>query len=300
MGAVRLFALVWGAAGLAACSFVPPTGAAGGGDDDGPVAADAAVDTPEPQPEDDDGDGVGNATDNCRDDANATQADEDGDGRGNVCDNCPHLANTDQADGESDGVGDLCDPEPSSGGNRIELFLGFDDPAELTGWSFAGNTGFVVAGGKLTITGTDLAIVWRDGLGVTTDHVTTEVTYDAVDAARQFRGATIMSRFGRSNDFGRGAGCGEMRDSTIFSGAAFFDTVQFNGAGFFHDVAFTGATVAAGHTQRYTVQSPASNQFSCRVGATTYTAPVPSQNGTGINFAVWGATASFSYLVVID
>ena len=75
---------------------------------------------------DTDGDGVPNTTDNCPMVANATQHDEDKDARGDVCDNCPHLANPDQANTDGDGVGNLCDPNPAAAGDKITLFIPFD------------------------------------------------------------------------------------------------------------------------------------------------------------------------------
>jgi hypothetical protein len=76
--------------------------------------------------DDSDGDGVPDATDNCPDVANPTQADADGDGIGDACetptngdsdgdgvpdatDNCPDVANPTQADADGDGVGDACE-----------------------------------------------------------------------------------------------------------------------------------------------------------------------------------------------
>ncbi len=99
--------------------------------------------TPRPKPSpcditaanDWDQDGVGNAIDNCRFDANGSQADTDRDGRGDACDpfagdptddagdrdgvganvdNCPFVANPSQADGDADGVGDACDLCPAA------------------------------------------------------------------------------------------------------------------------------------------------------------------------------------------
>ena len=85
-------------------------------------------------PTDFDNDGVLNGADNCPNLANPTQHDEDGDAIGDTCDNCPHVSNVNQANADSDGVGDVCDPRPTTAGDKIALFLGFDQalPAGVT------------------------------------------------------------------------------------------------------------------------------------------------------------------------
>lgn len=89
---------------------------------------------------DTDGDGVLNAADNCPTVANASQHDEDGDKVGDACDNCPHLANADQANEDGDGVGTLCDPNPTTPGDKISLFLPFDQPTLPAGVLTVGGT----------------------------------------------------------------------------------------------------------------------------------------------------------------
>ncbi len=117
---------------------------------DAPPLDDAMLDGPaiDGPPSDTDADGIANAVDNCPDKANADQHDEDGDTLGDVCDNCPHVANTNQADvmegaAGADGVGDACDPRPTTPGDKIDVFLGFQAmPSNVTfsqGWTVTGD-----------------------------------------------------------------------------------------------------------------------------------------------------------------
>jgi Thrombospondin type 3 repeat len=128
--------------GLSCINQVCISGDGGGEDplpDGGPI-----VDGPV-SPTDFDGDGVVNGADNCPNLANPTQHDEDADKIGDACDNCPHLANATQANSDGDGVGDACDPKPVTAGDKIALFLGFDQnlPAGVTTvgpWTRSGDT----------------------------------------------------------------------------------------------------------------------------------------------------------------
>ncbi|HSD89262.1 MAG TPA: thrombospondin type 3 repeat-containing protein [Kofleriaceae bacterium] len=251
---------------------------------------------------DTDGDGITDGSDNCPALANADQANEDGDGPGDVCDNCPHMVNADQANADADGVGDVCDPRPGTA-DHIVLFLPFNSANDIAGWTGAGtNNTFVVTGGALEQQGTtDLAILWKNGLGYTDQWVTTRVTYNTINNGQQFRGVAIMSDFERSTDFGHGGGCGEMRDSVFMGGVAFRNAVIYNGSGFNNVSGGTSqADVAGGHSQVYRTRIAGDGTLECLVGTSTYTRTIGAQSGTGINFSVWGATAKFDYLIVID
>lgn len=310
---------------LSGCSFAP-SGTGNPGQDDATTTHDAPAhghdaavdgaaprDTPPPDapPVDTDGDGIPDVNDNCPMFANPQQADEDSDGVGDACDNCPHISNADQANvGETtagavaDGVGDACDPQPTVGGNQILLFLPFNDASEVTDWQSAGNVSATVTGGSLVIHATDLEIFWANSLNVPNAYITTAVTYGALTTApnQEFFGAALMTRFARASSFGTGAGCGEMIDTDANNGDAFDNLVTFGGGAFHANVNGGGTPdVAAGHSAVYTVHGVAgATKIECSVGGTTI-APtsIGTQAGTGINFAVWGATASFHYLVVI-
>lgn len=273
---------------------------------DAPATPDASpipIDAPPGVP-DRDSDGKPDASDNCPDVSNPDQADEDGDAVGNVCDNCPHLPNANQADGEADGVGDVCDPQPSTGGNSIALFLPFDSPSEIATWQKAGtNQQYAVSNGALRQTGqSDLAILWKNDLGFAGAWITTEVTFDEVGSGVQFRGVALMTRFVRDDDFGHGAGCGEMRDTMFQGGNSFYNLTRFANGGF-NNLAATGpgANVSNGHTARYTAHYTSGDNYQCIVGTKAYTGdqPLDEGDGTGVNLATWNIKASFKYLVVI-
>jgi len=92
---------------------------------------------------DTDGDGIPDTTDNCVDTANPDQANEDGDAFGDACDPCPPFADqVPVADADDDGVADACDPFPTTPGDKIALFDGFNTSpaaADVDGtWSFDG------------------------------------------------------------------------------------------------------------------------------------------------------------------
>ncbi len=287
---------------LGACGFrgKEPAG------DLGPDAAAVPLDAPAINPDavtatDSDGDGIANTADNCPMVVNAQQYNEDGDSYGDACDNCPHVANDDQANGDPDAVGDACDPRPNQDGDHIVLFLGFNAASDITGWSAAGsNASFEVTGGNLVQKGdSDLAILWKNGLGFANAWIGTKVTYTAVNTTRRFRGATLFTRFDRSGNFGSGASCGEMLD-TNFASQGRLAGVRFDGNGFTSTPQGTTATIANGESTTIQIHGRDPNNYDCVVGGTAFTQNMGGYSGTGINFATWGTTARFSYLVVID
>jgi Thrombospondin type 3 repeat len=149
-------------------------------------------------PEDDadaDGDGVADFDDNCPALANADQDDEDADLVGDRCDNCPISSN----DGDSDGddVGDACDPFPSTPGDRIEYFAGFErSPSEAMFEFFASNGSWAVSGGKAHVTGGDMSLTaatWPvTGMRET---VSTQVVIDRLFGDRVARPVGVVHQF---------------------------------------------------------------------------------------------------------
>lgn len=302
----------WLLVALIACSYSPPGSSPTDGSPSDTGDGPAADDGPAPDV-DTDLDGFLDPEDNCPAIANANQADEDADAIGNACDNCPHIANADQANtGEldaaqtADTVGDACDPEPSVSGNSIALFMPFVDPTEIDTWTGGGtNAAFSISGGKLRQTGaTDLAILFKNGLGLAEAFITTNVTYDTIDENQQFQGVAIMTRFVRNGNFGFGVGCGEMSDNFFNGGAAFFNLMRFDNGGFQHTSRGSNAVIAAGHTARYSVHHVTGTTHECAVVSTSSllysgTLGLAEGDGTGINFAVYGSTVSFDYLIAI-
>jgi hypothetical protein len=66
--------------------------------------------------------------------------DFDGDGVSDNCDLCPHLpSNSINTDLDADGVGNECDPN-LVGGDQRALWLGFDSPNDIVGWTGPMNT----------------------------------------------------------------------------------------------------------------------------------------------------------------
>lgn len=103
-------------------------------DPEGAVCIDAGGDL--------DGDGLSNAQDFCNH-VPGGQFDEDRDGIGDDCDRCPIAPPTGNPDNDTDEVDSPCDPDPSTGGDVIVAFSGFNDalPANwmaTSGWEIIG------------------------------------------------------------------------------------------------------------------------------------------------------------------
>jgi len=285
---------------MAACGFSASTtpGAIGAPDAGGSV--DAPPGTTAMGAGDRDHDGIADAVDNCPGTPNPQQYDEDGDGIGDACDNCPHLPNPTQADGDGDHVGDVCDPRPNAV-DHIVLFLGFNAASELADWEYAGlGAAFSVANGELSQTGnSDVGFLWKNDLNAQDAWVTTQISYKELGSF-EFRGASVMTRWARTTDFGNGAGCGEVSDTATMGGKPFFNVVKVQDDSWLHIPDGFTAQVANGHSEIYMAHGASGDVVECKVGARTYSANADHHDGTGINLAVWGAKASFKYLIVID
>ncbi len=111
---------------------------------------------------DDDHDGIANCDDNCPSAPNPDQANEDGDAFGDACDRCPAYADDSQQDSDCDGVSDPCDPRPTTPGDRIAFFEGFDHGLP-PGWEQHGAAPQAIAGALVFDVMNGTSVIDRDG-----------------------------------------------------------------------------------------------------------------------------------------
>jgi hypothetical protein len=97
-----------------------------------------------------DGDGIPNAMDKCEHVAGGA-FDEDGDGIGDECDACPIAKPPKTPETDGDGVDAPCDPNPTTPGDKIVLFNGFNGAAIPDGWT-ASSAAWTVVGGEAIMT----------------------------------------------------------------------------------------------------------------------------------------------------
>jgi hypothetical protein len=116
-------------------------------DPEGPACLDGSGDL--------DGDGIPNDKDFCEHMAGGAH-DEDRDGIGDECDACPIAKPPAVAETDGDGVDSPCDPNPTTPGDKIVLFNGFNDPLPGT-WT--ATPGWKVVGGEAVMTPTSSAML---------------------------------------------------------------------------------------------------------------------------------------------
>ncbi|MFN0252549.1 MAG: thrombospondin type 3 repeat-containing protein [Kofleriaceae bacterium] len=275
-------------------------------DGDGtPDATDTCPDLMSTDQTDSDLDGRGDVCDSCPNAMNVDQADEDGDTVGDACDNCPHIANLNQLNVDADGVGDVCDPR-SAAADRIVLFLPFNDPAEVAGWStsqfaIGPDSDFVVEGGVLEQRSTPVAaLFYNNDLAINAAWTTTHVTYGMLDTT-MVRGVSVVEQFAKTNgDIGVGQGCGELRSTSLDNDRANFTyTSFFNNQLHYSMLAQGGATVAVNHEATYTTHQNGGNT-ECTVDGTQRNENSITAPGRGLALHTSGVQAKFSYLIVID
>ncbi|HEY0192180.1 MAG TPA: hypothetical protein VGC42_13760 [Kofleriaceae bacterium] len=103
-----------------------------------------------------DGDGIPNSMDKC-DHMPGGMFDEDGDGIGDECDKCPIAKPPATPDTDNDGVDSPCDPNPTTDGEQIVLFNGFNGTALPTGWVATPATWSVTGGEAIVVPASDTA-----------------------------------------------------------------------------------------------------------------------------------------------
>ncbi len=252
---------------------------------------------------DTDSDGVLNAADNCPTVANPSQHDEDGDKVGDGCDNCPHLANADQANTDSDGVGNLCDPSPTIAGDKISLFLPFDQPTLPAGvltvggtWSRgADNDSWQQTTSDPDAPDTRLII---DGVR---DGFTVETAGKAVTLGNQ--GSWLVTLVGEAGNDWHGCGYDDIINGNEFYGAFIFWSTGGNRGGI--DGPTPSRRLQANSAFKLTVQADSvANRVSCTNvdprGSFSNTTDNATQLVPGrVNIEAWGIGFALNYLIII-
>jgi hypothetical protein len=117
--------------------------AAGGSCDYSSATPTCLDDTADP-----DGDGIPNKLDHCPT-VTGGMYDEDNDGIGDECDRCPIAKPPAVPDRDGDDVDSPCDPDPSTPGDKILLFDGFNGSLDTTRWKPDLAGVWTVEGGEL-------------------------------------------------------------------------------------------------------------------------------------------------------
>ena len=141
-----------------------------------------------------DGDGIPAKRDFCQHEMGG-EYDEDLDGLGDICDACPVAAPPMSPDADRDEVDSPCDPDPSTAGEQIVLFDGFNSGAPPTGWK--ATAGWTFQGGEAIATpGTPTAVESLSApLSLVSSHMAVLARYrvDRVDPAATENSAQVIA-----------------------------------------------------------------------------------------------------------
>lgn len=141
---------------------------------------------------DDDGDGIPNDRDFCLHQEGGA-FDEDLDGIGDDCDRCPIAPPPATPDPDGDELDSPCDPDPSTPGDRIVVFSGFNDPALPMGWRTTGT--WEIRGGTIVVQAPATLATLTAPLPLVTNHTAVLSSYriDAVDPAGSENAASVIA-----------------------------------------------------------------------------------------------------------
>lgn len=141
---------------------------------------------------DDDGDGIPNDRDFCMHQEGGA-FDEDLDRIGDDCDACPIAPPPATPDPDGDDLDSPCDPDPSTPGDRIVVFNGFNDPALPMGWR--STAGWQLRGGEAIVVAPAVLETLTAPLPLVTSHTAVLAAYriDAVDAAASENAASVIA-----------------------------------------------------------------------------------------------------------
>jgi hypothetical protein len=240
--------------------------------------------------DDEDGDGIPNEQDFCMHMAGGA-FDEDGDGIGDDCDACPIARPPATPETDNDGVDAPCDPDPRLGGAKIVLFEGFNaalsDKWKPTGaaWTVKDGAVSIVAGAAEDI---QIPILPSNKLEVFTDY-----RVSAANANTAQIGVKAVNQLPMGNTR---VLCGASRELGKDNIVLFTQTENNN---------HTSKSNLFDTSTRYgLLQQIDVGAANCAYSSTAASDPISGNtNGEAMNqvgMHVQGATASFSYILVVE
>ena len=261
---------------------------------------------------DSDSDGLNDSVDNCRSKPNPMQENEDGDPFGDVCDPCPpYLMYFDgsamvdaNVDADGDGVGAGCDPRPTSVGERIVLFHGFQN-FPIAQQMMQGNAQWISvtphAVRAVTSSGGDFGVMMFPvtlGPSPNVERVSVAMRNVVVNsgALNMVKGAAVVTQFSPAN--GRGAGCTLGHDP---NSTPAFMLVEVNGSQLSRFDSITNVAIADGDLS---IRRAQGSNYECKrmnppdplIG----TPPVPPIAAPHVAMYVRGTSAVFDWLLVVE